>query len=48
MNDIILQTLKKRYFDLASRENYPHTPPITKELDELEAAIRDRITEVSA
>jgi len=46
--DIILDTLKKRYFALASQERYPNTPKITQELDALEAAIRNHITEVAA
>lgn len=41
--DIVLETLRKRYFATAAQENYPHTPAITKELDELEAAIRAHV-----
>ena len=39
--DIIVETLKKKYFETSSKENYPHTPKITKELDNLEQAIRE-------
>ena len=41
--DIILETLRKRYFEIAKQENYPNTPNVTKELDELEAAIRAHV-----
>jgi hypothetical protein len=38
--DAIITALKKRYFELAGKENYPHTPEITKECDHLEEAIK--------
>ncbi len=39
--DIIIDTLKKKYFESAAKENYPHTPKITNELDNLEQAIKE-------
>lgn len=38
--EIVLAGLKARYFDAARSENYPHTPGLTKECDNLEQAIR--------
>ena len=40
MNPII-DSLKARYFDVIRTEDYPHTPKITKELDNIEAAVRE-------
>lgn len=40
-SDIVVETLKKRYFEMASKENYPNTPTLTKELDNLEEAIKN-------
>ncbi|MDO8610995.1 MAG: hypothetical protein Q7R95_10730 [bacterium] len=42
-NDIIISTLKKKYFDLAAKENIGLTPEITKEIDNLEEAIKELI-----
>lgn len=39
--DIVLHSLKQRYFALALTERFPSTPAITEELDRLEAAIRE-------
>ncbi len=39
--DQTMQSLRARYFDVAARENYPHTPKLTQEADNLEAAIRE-------
>lgn len=44
-DDLIIQTLKDKYFTLAKQENYPHTEKITKELDNLQAAIKQLIEE---
>jgi hypothetical protein len=41
--DIILETLKKEYFRLLRKENYPKTPDLTKKLDELEQAIKEHL-----
>lgn len=40
-DDVVVRTLKKRYFALCPTERYPDTPEITKELDHLEHAIRE-------
>jgi len=39
-DDIVIQSLKRRYFDIVGKEDYPKTPQITKEADNIEAAIR--------
>jgi hypothetical protein len=39
MSDIILETLKKEYWKLLKKENYPKTPTITEQLNELESEI---------
>jgi hypothetical protein len=38
--DIIHNSLKKRYFEIAAKENYPNTPDITSELDSIEKIIK--------
>lgn len=38
-DDIVIQSLKRRYFDIVGKENYPKTPQITKEADNIETAI---------
>lgn len=40
-DDFVIATMKKRYFDLVAKENYPKTPDITKEADNIEKAIRE-------
>ena len=37
----IIASLKKRYFAVLSAENYPHTPDLTKEADDIEKAIAE-------
>lgn len=39
--DMIIGALKAKWLTIAPKENYPHTPEITKELDNLEEAIRE-------
>lgn len=46
-DDLIVSTLKKRYFDLVSKENYPHTPSVTAEADNLERAIKELMAKES-
>jgi hypothetical protein len=36
---IIIDTLKKKWFELALKENYPNNPDITAQLDELKEMI---------
>ncbi len=43
--DLIIQSLKERYFRQAALENYPNTPEITKEVDNLEGAIKEFLSE---
>lgn len=40
-DDVVTATLKKRYFEVLSKENYPRTPELTEEADNLERAIRE-------
>jgi hypothetical protein len=40
-NSIIVESLKKTYFEKLKQENSPNTPEITKELNELEDAIKE-------
>jgi hypothetical protein len=40
MEDLVVKTLQEKYFKLAASEDYPNTPAITKELDELQNAIK--------
>lgn len=39
-DDVVVQTLKKKYFELAKIEIIKETPQITREVDNLEEAIR--------
>lgn len=41
IDEAVISSLKKRYFDILRKENYPKTPEITKEADNIEKAIRD-------
>lgn len=40
-DDVVMATLKERYFRLVAQEKYPTTPQITEMADNLEAAIID-------
>lgn len=40
-DDVVLATLKRRYFLLLPAENIGHTPELTREIDNLEQAIRE-------
>lgn len=42
MNDAILTALLERYFKVITKERIGSTPALTKEADDLEAAIRCR------
>lgn len=39
--DPIIESLKKRYFDVISKEDYPNTPKLTQEADHIERAVRE-------
>ena len=41
--NIIITTLKKKFFELAAVENFPNTPDITAQLDELQARIKKEL-----
>ena len=43
--DIVLCSLKERYFRLLGKENYPHTKDLTKEIDAIEKKIREIVEE---
>ena len=40
-SDVVITSLKKRWFDLAAKEKYPNTPDLSKELDNIEGAIKE-------
>lgn len=40
-NELAIKALKLRWFDIALKENYPKTEAVTKELDNLEKAIKE-------
>jgi hypothetical protein len=41
---IIVETLRKKWFELALLENYPKTPDLTSQLDELKEMIDNEIS----
>lgn len=40
-DDLVIKALKARYFALVPTEDFPRSPAITTELDNLETAIRE-------
>jgi hypothetical protein len=40
--NIVIDTLQKKFFELAEKENYPNTPDITSQLDILQNEIKRR------
>lgn len=44
--DTILRALKSDYFRKLRKENWPKTPELSKEIDELDLAIRKRKQEI--
>ena len=40
MSSLAVDLLKKKWFELASREDYPKTPEITKQMDEVYCDIK--------
>lgn len=40
-DDVVVGALKKRYFEVISKERIGSTPELTSEADKLEAAIRE-------
>lgn len=45
--DTVLKALKNEYFRKLKKENWPNTPELTKEINDLDSAIRNRKTELS-
>lgn len=39
--DFVIDALKRRYFDVVSKENIGKTPKLTQEADHLEQAIKE-------
>ena len=39
--DPIIESLKKRYLDVISKEKWPNTPQLTQEADNIERAVRE-------
>jgi len=44
--NIIIQTLKKKFFELAAVENFPNTPDITEQLDQLQKRIKKELAKM--
>lgn len=47
-SDVVVSSLKKRWFDLAAKEKYPNTPDLSKELDNIEGAIKEMELEAAS
>jgi hypothetical protein len=45
--DTVLKALKNEYFRKLKKENWPNTPDLTKEINDLDSAIRNRKTEIA-
>jgi hypothetical protein len=45
--DTVLKALKSEYFRKLKKENWPNTPELTKEINDLDTAIRNRKTELA-
>jgi hypothetical protein len=45
--DTVLKALKSEYFRKLKKENWPNTPELTKEINDLDTAIRNRKTEIA-
>jgi hypothetical protein len=43
----VLKALKNEYFRKLKKENWPNTPELTKEINDLDSAIRNRKTEIA-
>ena len=44
--DTVLKALKSEYFRKLKKENWPNTPDLSKEINALDAAIRNRKKEI--
>ena len=47
-SDVVVTSLKKRWYDLALKERFPGTPEISKELDNIEGAIKEMELEAAS
>jgi hypothetical protein len=45
--DTVLKALKSEYFRKLKKENWPNTPELTTEINDLDTAIRNRKTEIA-
>jgi hypothetical protein len=45
--DTVLKALKNEYFRKLKKENWPNTPDLTKEINDLDSAIKNRKTEIA-
>jgi hypothetical protein len=45
--DTVLKALKSEYFRKLKKENWPNTPELTKEINDLDSAIRNRKVEIT-
>ena len=45
--DTVLKALKSEYFRKLKKENWPYTPELTKEINDLDTAIRNRKAELA-
>jgi hypothetical protein len=43
-DDLVTTVLKKKYFELLSQENFPSTPDLTTQIDQLEDEIKRRVS----
>lgn len=46
LKDTILRALKNDYFRKLRKENWPKTPELSKEIDDLDREIRKRIQDI--
>jgi DNA-binding protein Fis len=47
LRDTVLKALKSEYFRKLKKENWPNTPELTKEINDLDTAIRNRKAELA-
>jgi hypothetical protein len=45
--DTVLKALESEYFRKLKKENWPNTPELTKEINDLDTAIRNRKAELA-
>jgi hypothetical protein len=47
LKDTVLKALKSEYLRKLKKENWPNTPELTKEINDLDTAIRNRKAELA-